>query len=94
MRPAVTITKAHPARVKALEVPVVDHDAGAVMGGPAGAPRISSARRARGAVRLWDLRTVGQGARRRRGDWASTPPGTSPSRKRWAGEVHVHGDDA
>ena len=31
VRPAVTITKAHPARVKALEVPVVDHDAGAVI---------------------------------------------------------------
>ena len=85
VRPAVTITKAHPARVKALEVPVVDHDAGAVMGGPAGAPRISSARRARALFVCGISERSVRGARRRRGDWASTPPGTSPSRKRWAG---------
>ena len=61
VRPAVTITKAHPARVKALEVPVVDHDAGAVMGGPAGGPAHLVSASSEGAVRLWDLRTVGQG---------------------------------
>ena len=58
-KPAVTITKAHPARVKAMVFPVDDAERGPVMGGPGGGPVSLVTGSSEGTVRLWDLRAVG-----------------------------------
>jgi len=59
--PALTITKAHPTRVKGLVVPVDDAEAGCATGGPAGGPAMLVSASSEGIVRLWDLRTAGRG---------------------------------
>lgn len=59
-KPALTITKAHPTRVKGMVVPLDDSDATAVLGGPAGGPVTLVSASSEGVVRLWDLRTAGK----------------------------------
>ena len=58
-KPAFTITKAHPTRVKCLAFPVDDAERGPVMGGPGGGPVCLVTGSSEGTVRLWDLRAVG-----------------------------------
>ena len=58
-KPAFTITKAHPTRVKCMVFPVDDAERGPVMGGPGGGPVCLVTGSSEGTVRLWDLRAVG-----------------------------------
>jgi protein MAK11 len=59
-KPALTITGAHPARVKALVAPSDDPDGGVLSGGPGGGPCALVSASSDGVVRLWDLRGAGR----------------------------------
>lgn len=59
-KPALTITGAHPARVKALVAPSDDPDGGVPSGGPGGGPCALVSASSDGVVRLWDLRGAGR----------------------------------
>jgi protein MAK11 len=55
-KPALTITGAHPARVKAIVAPSDDPDGGGTEGGPGGGPCALVTASSDGVVRLWDVR--------------------------------------
>jgi len=58
-KPALTITGAHPARVKAIVAPSDDPDGSVPSSGPGGGPCSLVSASSDGVVRLWDLRGVG-----------------------------------
>ena len=67
-KPALTITGAHPARVKAIVAPGDDPDGGGTEGGPGGGPCALVTASSDGVVRLWDVRGAGRfGAAKARG---------------------------
>ena len=67
-KPALTITGAHPARVKAIVAPGDDPDGGGTEGGPGGGPSALVTASSEGVVRMWDVRGAGRfGAAKARG---------------------------
>ena len=66
-KPVMTITGAHPSRVKAICAPSDDPDGSVQSGGPGGGPVSLVTASSDGAVRLWDLRLASSGAATARG---------------------------